>query len=63
MSRTHHHGKYKITGDRRPKPDARRLAKALTAWLEAQREREAMAQDQVRRQEANGKAAPKRSRS
>ena len=43
MSRTRHHGKFRIYGDARDKPDARRLSKALLAWLEAQRETEAQA--------------------
>jgi hypothetical protein len=43
MSRTRHHGKFRIYGDRKDKPDARRLSKALLAWLEAQREAEAQA--------------------
>ena len=43
MSRTRHHGKFRIYGERHDKPDARRLSKALLAWLEAQRETEAQA--------------------
>ena len=60
MSRTHHHGKYRITGERRAKPDTRRLTKALQAWVEAQREREAMSEDHTRRRPTSGRTTSKR---
>lgn len=41
MSRTFHHDKYKIEGQRKAKPDTRRLARALAKWVQAQREQEA----------------------
>ncbi len=59
MSRTYHHDKYRIRGDRRRKPDARRLARALMAWVEAKREADAMAENQATRP-PKGPRTPKR---
>ena len=61
MSRTYHHDKYRIRGDRRAKPDARRLARALMAWVEAKREADAMAQNQTKRSQ-EGPPPPRRRR-
>jgi hypothetical protein len=46
MSRTHHHRKFRIHGERLEKPNARRISRALQAWAEAKREAEAEAEDQ-----------------